>query len=219
MAILLELSPHLLAKFMMFAEMLSLFGQFTKRSVTTTPFTGMGNAPPPNVDPDAAAAAVGSMMVFFVCIGVFVLVMMVLQILFLLAMYQALNACDERNRTMQPGMVFLAFLPFVGFIFHIIHLFKIPESLNNEYRDRGLRGDGDYGKNMAIFYLVSYLVCALFTPIVMILYWMKLKKYTTELNSSPKGSRRSRSNDYDDEEDDRPRRKKRYRDDDEEDDD
>lgn len=166
-----------------------------------------------------AAAAIGMM----ACSSVVAVAAIVLNILFLLTLYRALKECAPENRTMEPGHVWLTFIPLVGIIFLIMALFKVPDSLQNEYRDRGLREDGDFGKNLAIWYIVTAFVCGLVSPILWIMYWVKIHGYVKTLQERPgrgeyeddRPSKRLRDDEDDnrDDEDDRPS-KRRRRDDD-----
>jgi hypothetical protein len=179
---------------MILAQMFSLFAQAKKA------------APPSDAE---VAGILGGVMLYFICIGVFVIVMLVIQIMFLLNMSRTIAACKPRNRTVEPGAVWLAFIPLVGFIFHIIHLFKLPETLKNEYEDRGWDGDDDYSKTAAIIHLVVSFVFGCAAPITLIMLWMKHSQYKNELLSGRassgrgrKGKAKRRPVDEDDEEDD-----------------
>jgi hypothetical protein len=187
---------------MLIADLLPLFAQGPGRF-------GPGNQPPP---PDPAAVA-GGMIGFFVCYGVILLASLVVSILFLLALYRALNACSPRNRTMEPGQVWLSLIPLVGIVFYIMAILKVPESLEREYRSRGMRDDGDYGKNLGIWFIVTSFVCPGVNVVLWIMYWVKISGLTKGLAGRPARS------DYDDEDDDRPRRRSSRRDDDDEDED
>lgn len=184
---------------MLYANLTALFAQAPGRF-------GPGN-PPPQPDPAIAVGVIA-------CYGVVIVVAIIVQIFFLMTLSRALHACSERNRTMPPGQVWLSLIPLVGIVFFIMALFKVPDSIRNEYEDRGLRGDDDFGKNLAIWYIVTAFVCGIISPIFWIMYWVKIAGYTKELQS--RAGRRG----YEDDDDDRPRRRsRRRRDDDEYDDD
>ena len=158
------------------------------------------------LSPDEEAAMAGLAVGYFVCIGVIFIVSLILQIMFLLAMSRALAACSPENRTMEPGSVWLVFIPLAGIVFHIMMLFKVPESIQNEYRSRRLRGDDDFGKNAAIWYLVGAFVCAPVGLVFFFIFWSKISGYTKVLNGSASGERSE-------DDDDRPRRRRRDDDD------
>ncbi len=171
-----------------------------------------------------AGGGAGGMVGGLACVGLYfllIIVMIVVQIFFLLAMSRALKACKPRNRTMEPGQVWLVFIPLVGIVFFIMMLFKIPESLKNEYDDRRMRGDGDFGKTLGIWYLVTAFLCGPVGLVLWIMYWLKINSYTKELTGGKSsGGRISRDRDMEDfEEDEPPKRKRRARDDDDEDED
>jgi ascorbate-specific PTS system EIIC-type component UlaA len=194
---------------MLFADLMPLFAQAGRQ------FNNNGN----QADP---AAAIGGMIGVMVCVGVASLVAIAVQIFFLLTLSRALQACSPRNQGMPPGQVWLSLIPLVGIVFFFMALFKVPDSLANEYRDRGLRGDGDFGKTMAIWYIVTAFVCGLISPIFLIMYWVKIAGYTKELQGRAgrseyedddrprrRSSRRGDDGDGNDDEDDRPRRRRR----------
>ena len=186
---------------MLFADLIPLFAQ-----------AGGRGGPPPGV-------AEGGMIAFIIAYFVFLAVMIVISIMFLLAMSKALNACAPRNRTMEPGQVWLSLIPVVGIVFYLMAIFKVPDSLANEYRDRGMRGDGDYGKNLGLWFVITSFVCPGVNLILWIMYWVKIHGHTKELMGSggydrPRRSKRRDDRDDDDDyEDDRPRRRRRDEDD------
>ena len=172
------------------------------------------NAPPGGAPPDPAFIA--GALAFY---GVALVVGITISIFFYLTLSRCLRQIKPRNRTMEPGQVWLNFIPLFGIVWLILTILKIAESLKNEYEDRGMRGDGDYGKLMGILFYASNFVCGCVTPIFLIIYWVKIAGYTKELKAddgSGSGRRsRDRDDDLTDDEDDRPRR--RPRDDDEDD--
>lgn len=175
-----------------------------------------GQQPPPAGGGDAAAAA-AFFIAYMVAIGLFAIVMLVIQILLLLSLSKSLAAVSPRNRKMEPGMVWLNFIPFFNYVWWILTVLRVSESLELEYDSRGLRGDGDYGKMLGIIFFVSMFICGCVTPILMIIYMIKINKYTKALTEGGGSRDRSRARDEDEEDDDRPRRR-RPRDDDEDDD-
>lgn len=185
---------------MPFADVLPLFAQAGRQF-------NNGNQGDP-------AAAVGGMIGFFVCYGIVLLASLVVTILFLLAMSRSLQACAPRNRTMEPGQVWLTLIPLVGIVFYIMAILKVPESLEREYRSRGMRDDGDYGKTLGIWFIVTSFVCPGVNFVLWIMYWVKISGLTKQLAGRP--SRRDYGDD--DGDDDRPRRRSSRRDDAEDDD-
>jgi hypothetical protein len=168
-----------------------------------------------------AAAAGGMMFLFFCLYGVILIASIVVSIMFLLSLSRCLKAIKPRNRTMEPGQVWLCLIPIFGTVWIIITILRISESLEAEYEDRGWSEDGDFAKMTGILYIVLSFVCGPVGLIFWIMYWMKIAGYTRALNEGrggggDGGGRRSRARDDEDDEDDRPRRRRR---DDEDDDD
>ena len=191
---------------MPFADLLPLFAQ------GPAGFRGGNNQPPP---PDPAVIT-GILAFYFGCIGFVAIVGYIIRLLHARSMVNCLKQIAPRNRTVEPGTVWLSAIPLIGGIMHIIAMFKLPASLENEYRSRGWRSDGDFGKTLAIVYLVCAFVAFPAAMVVFIMYWVKHNGYTQELMSRP--SRREYDDEDEDEDDDRPRSRRSSRRDDDEDD-
>jgi len=161
-------------------------------------------------DPAAAAGLAVGILIFY---AVIILIAIGIQVMFLLSMSKCFKAISPRNRQMQPGQVWLALIPLFGFVWTIIMILKLSDSLRDEYDDRGIRGDGDFGKTLGIVYIVSSFICGPVALITFIMYWIKVAGYSKQLLS-----RGGYADDDDEDEDDRPR-KRRSRDDDDDDDD
>jgi len=121
-------------------------------------------------------------------------------------LYQAFNAVSPRNRDMEPGMIFLMLIPCFGIVWYFFVVIRLASSMEKEFRDRGLRGDGDFGKLCGILVIIP---CV--GPIFQIMWILKIRGYTAQLQGS--GKRRKISDD-DDDDDDRPRRRRDEDDDD-----
>ncbi len=165
--------------------------------------------PPAGPPAPPAGAEVAVLLIY----GVAIAVGIVIQIFFLLSLSKCLKEISPRNRRMEPGQVWLNLIPCFNLVWMILTILRIADSLRDEYEDRGLRGDGDFGRTMGIVYYVSQFVCGIVALIFFILYWMKIAGYTKELAAD--GRRRD---DFGDEEDDRPPRRRRDPDDWDEDD-
>lgn len=175
--------------------------------------------------------------VVIVCSAIMVLASLAMQFLFLLTLKRALEQCDPRTRTMEPGQVFLNLIPCFGAIWMFFTVSRVSESLRAEYDDRGMDAYGDYGQQMGISY--ASLILAWIIPwigvlfgiagfVCWIMYWMKIAELSRGLREgeSYRGEyqdytrrRREEQREYDrnDEENDRPRTRRRA-DDDEDDD-
>lgn len=177
----------------------------------TAALFGQMNRQQQQAAPDAGAVAG-----MLVCYGVLIVASIAIHIMFLLNLSRCLAQCSPRNRTMEPGQVWLNLIPLFGIVWMFITFIRISESLQNEYRSRGLRSDDpEFGKMTGILYMVLSLVgCGPIGLIFFIMYWMKISSYKKTLMS-----RRSGSGSDEDDYDDRPRRGGNLRDDDEDEDD
>src|SRR5260370_41578500 len=91
-------------------------------------------------------------MMGFIClfVGAIVLVVLVIAIFYLLTLQKALSRVSPHNRTMQPGMVWLMLIPCVNIVWQFFIAIRVPESLLNEFRERGRDDGSDYGKSIAL---------------------------------------------------------------------
>jgi len=158
-------------------------------------------------------------MLFPVAIAILVVALLVLGIMYLLAVSRLIEQISPRNQPMSPGMVWLVLIPIFGPIWQIIMMFQLSDALMKEYRARGMRGDGDFGKTATILYLVGIVIPGL-SLVGWIMHWMKVSQYTQELKrSSSRGDDDEYEDEDDDYDDDRPRRKRDHDYDDGDDDD
>ncbi len=143
--------------------------------------------------PEAAAAAL-TITLAFACVGVVVvIIVMTLAILHLIAEYKTLSAIKKRNRTMEPGMIFLIFIPLFGVVWQLFVVMRLAESLRNEYEDRGWDTEGEsfgyaMGLTMAILNLAGG--CGGISLIFLIIHWRQITGYYTRLAGLGRGSRR-----------------------------
>jgi hypothetical protein len=149
-----------------------------------------------------------------VCICVFYLLIIAvalgIRIMFLLSMSRCFAQISPRNRQMEPGMVWLALIPLFDIVWTIIMIIRLGDSLTSEYRSRGLRPDGDFGKTLGIMYIVLSFACGPFGLICFIMYWVKVAGYTRVLQSDyGYGDYDDYDDDYDDDDDDDDRRPRR----------
>ncbi len=173
-----------------------------------------GQQPPPG---GGDAAGLGMMFVFLCIYGVIILAAIFVQIMFLLSLSRCLKAISPRNRKMEPGQVWLNLIPIFNYVWIIMTILRIADSLKDEYDDRGMSEDGDFGKTLGIIYFATAIACGPVGIIPFIMYWVKIAGYTKALTEGGSGGGGSRRPSRDDDEDDRPRRR-RPRDDDEDDD-
>jgi hypothetical protein len=165
-------------------------------------FAQANKQPPPPPDAGGVAAVL-------VCYGVVIAVAIVVRVLFLLTLSRCLAQCSPRNRTMEPGLVWLNLIPLFDIVWMFVTIIKLSESLRNEYRDRGLpTDDPDFGQMMGILYMVFSLVCGLIGLIFFIMYWVKIAGFKNQLMGS------GGMGGYDDDFDVRPKRSAKPVDDD-----
>lgn len=160
---------------------------------------------------EAAGLAAG-VVIFYILL---IVVAYTIRGLFLFTIFKCFKEISPRNQQLQPALVWLGMIPLVDLVIAILVIIKLPASLRDEYEDRGMRGDGDYGQTLGIVSLVMLFLCSFIGLIPLIMYWVKIAGYTKQLRARGGGRY---DDDDDDDEDDRPR-KRRSRDDDEDDDD
>ena len=152
----------------------------------------------------------------FIFLGIFFVIFLGIAIAFLLTLQKALNRCHPKNRTMEPGMVWLNLIPCFSIVWQFITVQRIAESLDNEFYDRGLRRVDDFSKGLGTTTCVLNLLGAipyigglfgLAGFVCWIIYWVKIAGYSSRLATN------AARYDYDDDYDDRPRRNRPARDD------
>jgi hypothetical protein len=153
-----------------------------------------------------------------------------IQFFFLSTLARALKQCAPRNRTIEPGQLYFNLIPCFNLIWTFIIVNRMTESLRNEFRDRGLRPQEDYGQSIGTTYAVL-VVCSMIpylgsligigALVCWIIYWVKMAGLGRELQEA-ESYRDDDDRDYRrryDEDDDPPRRSRQDRDDTDEDDD
>jgi len=73
----------------------------------------------------------------FVCLFVFLALLLILSILFLITLYQTQKQVKEPNRELSPGLVWLTLIPIFGSIWAAIMVPKLANSIRREFEDRG----------------------------------------------------------------------------------
>ena len=152
-------------------------------------------------------------------------IVIIVGILFLLTLQKALSRCSPRNRLMEPGMVWLNLIPCWNIIWQFFTVNRVSGSLQNEFRDRGMREGGDFGAGLGItscvLRLISFIpiigpVLAIAGLICGIIYWVKIAGYSSTLALD--GHFDDVRRDGWDDDDDRPRGRSSRRDDNDDDD-
>ncbi len=135
----------------------------------------------------------------------FLVIALVLTIVFsyLHDLQKALSRVSPRNRLMQPGMVWLALIPLFNLVWVFFIATQVPDSLRNEFRDRGQDDGSDYGRMLGLINAILGVVgvpvnllsqmrpssqlrlvllpLALVSLIVFILFWVKIAGYSRQL--------------------------------------
>ncbi|MGL6076105.1 MAG: hypothetical protein ACRC8S_18255 [Fimbriiglobus sp.] len=173
------------------------------------------------------------MAMIFGILGVICLVLLiffVIHIFFTLNISKTLKLVSSRNRKMEPGMVWLMFVPLLGYVWIFMVVLKTAESLDEEFYDRRLRSEGDFGKTIGLIWAICSVVAAflsLCSPLLGILpgvpaficyimYWIKMSGYRKQLEGNSKYSSRD---EVEEDEERKPRRRQRDDDDQDEDED
>ena len=84
---------------------------------------------------------------------------------FLRTLRDLLRGVNERNRTMQPGHVWLNFIPLFNIAWIFVTVIKIRDSVRAEFKYRGLRPDGDFGFGVGITYAVTSALSGFTAPL------------------------------------------------------
>ena len=115
-------------------------------------------APNPANNPAFAAGLAGGFAAV-VCIGLVVLLVFYVPYVFMLVRaMQALQAVRPRNRSMPPGLVWVALIPCANVVMNFVIVLKTSQALENEFEDRRMRSRGDHGKQLGMAYAVLVLL-------------------------------------------------------------
>ena len=81
----------------------------------------------------------GTLIGVLISSGLIIVISVIVGLLFLQSLSRCLAQCSPRNRTMKPGQVWLNLIPVFGVVWMFVTIFRISQSLKNEYRERRLR--------------------------------------------------------------------------------
>lgn len=173
---------------------------------------------------DADIAAMGGAILGFVCL--FLGVLLVILVFYLLTLQKALSRVSPHNRLMEPGLVWLALVPCFNLIWQFFIAIRVPDSLRNEFRERGRDDGSDYGKSLALtqavlglinivvgnvlgkipeIALVANLVAGVIGIVglvIFIMFWVKIAGYSSQLAMDHHGDLERRLRKFDDDDDD-----------------
>jgi hypothetical protein len=74
----------------------------------------------------------------FVCIGIFFVILLIVLCFFLATLQKTQREVSPRNRSIEPGMVWLILIPIFNIVWMFVVVIKLAESLRAEYKSRGL---------------------------------------------------------------------------------
>lgn len=128
-------------------------------------------------------------------------VLILVHVLFFLTLQKALRRCSVPNRTMSPGLVWLQWIPFFNLVWQFFVVKAVSQSLENEFRSRGIYTTPRPGQSLGVarcvlqvcgflclffltlrvfrYGLVPLLGLSLF--IVWIVYWVKIADLSRQL--------------------------------------
>ena len=105
----------------------------------------------------------------FVLVGLVCAILLVqytILIFFLLTLQRLLKKCRKRNRTMEPGLVWLNLIPCFQFVWQFITVVRIYETLRDEFRERGIgRRSDSYGKPIGLTSCIFWIVAWFFDKV------------------------------------------------------
>lgn len=128
-------------------------------------------------------------------VGFFVIIVLVVGILYLLTLQNALKAVSPQNRRMRPGQVWLLFIPLFSSIYLYFVVKNISESLEAEYRTRGINAEPHPTYNIGLAHFVLAICSWIPIPflkgfigftsfICWIIYWVKVGEHKNRLQST-----------------------------------
>ena len=133
------------------------------------------------------------MTITFLFIFVLFALLLVPVILFYVSLMGALQACQPKNRTMEPGLVWLNLIPFFGLGWIFYTVVCISNSLKNEFQDRGIDDHGQYGFGVGVAFSVCCVVSILplvglltsiASLVLFIIYWVQVVGFKNQLIES-----------------------------------
>jgi len=140
----------------------------------------------------------------FLVILLFIAGIIVVNVFYLLTLQNTLKEVQDANRKTAPTNVWLMFIPLFNLIYPFILYPQICDSVKDEYRYRGLKQDGDFGRGIGIALPILTLcsivpilgiLASMAHLVLFIIFWVKMSEFKTELANSPKAAGEDVSND------------------------
>jgi hypothetical protein len=108
--------------------------------------------------------------VFIVILLIGLTIGLIIHIFFLLTLYRTQSAVAERNRELQPGLIWLTlllnFIPLVGNLWVIYMVTKLSDSLRREFEDRGWRTQTEgFGRTPGLLWAWGSLIYTAFAVV------------------------------------------------------
>lgn len=139
-------------------------------------------------------------MIFFVLI--FFLALLIPGILFLLTLSNTLKVISPSNRTVEPSSVWLMLIPVVNLFWPFVLYSKIRDSINFEYKSKGVADTAEATHKIGIVLSIAVLLNALYTTFISrsdlgasligttmliswIVYWVQISNHKKKLQSLP----------------------------------
>ena len=126
-----------------------------------------------------------------VIIILFVLIGLIPAIFYLITLQDTLKRVKQKNRTIEPGQVWLNLIPFFSIVWQFIMINRIADSLKAEFNERGITVKEDRpGAQLGVTYCILNLcaivpvlggLAALGGLVCWIIYWVKMAEYKNQL--------------------------------------
>src|SRR6266851_7273649 len=128
-----------------------------------------------------------------------------IHVFYLLTLQRALFRVSPWNRLLEPSLVWLGLIPVFNIVWNFYLATRVPDSLRNEFRERGRDDGSEHGKAVGLAYAIIVLVFAplsiirqysriegmacvsgpigLAGLVVFIIFWVKIAGYSGRLTA------------------------------------
>lgn len=135
---------------------------------------------------------IASLIIFAGLLAVFVF--------YLITLSNTLKAIRPANRTTEPSMVWLMFIPVFNLVWQFILYGKLKDSINNEYRSRGMTERSDSTYKIGIASAILLIIGSVFNAfesnmsqdmfslagfVTWIIYWVQINQHKKTLQNLP----------------------------------